>query len=146
MIPVQFPAPQFKIQKKEEKLYIFDSIRKKWLLLTGEEWVRQNMVAYFITTLKYPKEIIALEKEIMVNGLRKRFDMLLYNSEHQPWMLVECKVPEVKLGEEALQQALRYNLTVPVQWLVITNGEHTVAWKKENGQLTMVQMFPPWDE
>lgn len=146
MITVQFPPPQFRMQKRGEKPYIFDSVRKRWLLLTGEEWVRQNIVAYFVSTLQYPKEIIALEKEITVNGLRKRFDILLYGSGHQPWMLVECKAPDIKLSEDVLQQALRYNLTVPARWLVITNGEHTVVWRKEEGRLTTVPAFPSWDE
>jgi predicted type IV restriction endonuclease len=144
MITVQFPAPQFRLKKRGAKQYIFDGIRKRWLLLTEEEWVRQNMVAYFITSLSYPKEVIALEKEITVNGLKKRFDILIYNADHQPWMLVECKAPQVVLNEKVLQQALHYNMTVPVEYLVITNGEETVGWKKENGGLSLQKKLPAW--
>jgi predicted type IV restriction endonuclease len=146
MITVQFPSPDFQMRKKGGKAYIFDSIRKTWLLLTEEEWVRQNMVAYFVSTMRYPKEIIALEKGLTVNGLRKRFDILLYDSSHLPWMLVECKAPGINLSDEVLQQVLRYNLTMPVRWLVITNGEQTVVWKKQAGHLVMVQAFPSWNE
>src|SRR5215204_3755602 len=117
MIAVQFPEPQFRIRNEDDKQYIFDSIRKVWLLLTEEEWVRQNFVNYLITTLNYPSALIALEKEIWLNDLKKRFDILVYNKDHQPWMMAECKAPAVKLSEDVLQQVLRYNITVPVQFI-----------------------------
>lgn len=145
MITVQFPAPQFNIKCKEGKRYIFDGIRRRWLVLTEEEWVRQNMVAYFLS-IRYPKEAMALEKAIVVNGLKKRFDLLLYNKLHQPWMLVECKAPQVPLTEDVLQQALRYNMVVPANWIVITNGEKTVGWKKEKEGLLLVSTLPEWGE
>lgn len=142
MITVQFPEPEFKLKKKGEKRFVFDSIRKAWLLLTGEEWVRQNFVAYLVKTLNYPDTLIALEKEILLNGLKKRFDILIYDKSHQPWMLVECKAPEVLLSEDVLQQALRYNITVPVQYIVITNGNATVAWEKEGEALKLIHTLP----
>jgi hypothetical protein len=144
MITVQFPAPQFKIRREGEGQVIFDTIRKRWLVLTEEEWVRQNMVAYFMTTLLYPKEVIALEKSILVNNLRKRFDIVVYNRQHEPWMLVECKAPSVPLSEEVLQQALHYHIAVPVQWIVITNGEKTIAWQKEGDSLKLSSALPEW--
>lgn len=144
MITVSFPPPQFRIKRKGETPYIFDSIRKTWLQLTEEEWVRQNLVAFFADVLHYPKEIIALEKEILVNGLKKRFDILIYDDRHQPWMLVECKAPSVVLDETVLQQALRYNITVPVDYLVISNGTQTMAWKKRGSDLELSQAFPQW--
>jgi hypothetical protein len=146
MINVQFPEPQFNIRKRGEERTIFDAIRKRWLVLTPEEWVRQNIVAYFTTTLQYPKEAIALEKEIVVNGLKKRFDVVVYDSNHQPWMLVECKAPQVYLNELVLQQALRYHLALPVQWIVITNGENTIGWEKKNATLSLIETLPLWGE
>src|SRR5215207_4832611 len=134
MITVQYPEPQFKTKTEGEKHYIFDGIRKTWLLLTEEEWVRQNFVAYLVKTQQYPESFIALEKEILLNGLKKRFDILVYDRTHQPWMLVECKAAHVALSEDVLQQALRYNLTTPVQYIVITNGENTIAWEKRDGK------------
>src|SRR5687768_11971370 len=113
MIMVQYPEPQFRIKVENGKRFIFDSIRKIWLLLTEEEWVRQNFLNYLIATLKYPSALIALEKEIMLNDLKKRFDILVYNSSHQPWMMVECKASSIKLSEDVLQQLLRYNISVP---------------------------------
>jgi hypothetical protein len=142
MITVQFPEPQFKLKREGEKRFVFDSIRKTWLLLTEEEWVRQNFVAYLVKQLQYPETLIALEKEILLNGLKKRFDILVYDKVHQPWMLIECKAPEVSLSEDVLQQVLRYNIIVPVNYIVITNGTATVAWEKTGEGLKMLQSLP----
>src|SRR5215208_4496389 len=123
MIEVQYPEPQFRMKNENGKQFIFDSIRKGWLLLTEEEWVRQNFVSYLVNTLHYPSTIIALEKEIWLHELKKRFDILVYNKDHQPWMLVECKASTTTLSEDVLQQVLRYNISVPVEFIVITNGK-----------------------
>lgn len=143
MIVVQYPEPQFRMKNENGKQYIFDSIRKVWLLLTEEEWVRQNFVNYLVNKLKYPSTVIALEKEICLNDLKKRFDILVYNNDHKPWMLVECKEPYVNLNDEVLQQVLRYNISVPVEYIVITNGKATVGWRRE-GQLRLLKQMPDW--
>ena len=142
MIKVRFPEPDFRIKKEGEKRYIFDTIRKMWLLLTEEEWVRQNFVAYLIRELKYPSALIALEKEIFLNELKKRFDILVYDKTHQPWMMVECKAPTVLLSDDVLQQVLRYNVSVPVKYLVITNGEATFVWEKKETGLELLHEMP----
>jgi len=144
MIVVQYPEPQFRMKNENGKKYIFDGIRKVWLLLTEEEWVRQNFVNYLVTELKYPSTVIALEKEIWLNDLKKRFDILVYNSQHKPWMLIECKEPNVNLGDEVLQQVLRYNISVPVEYIVITNGKTTVGWRRE-GELSLLKQMPAWN-
>ena len=131
------------MKNENGKEYIFDAIRKAWLLLTQEEWVRQNFVNNLINQLKYPSTVIALEKEIWLNDLKKRFDILVYNDEHQPWMLIECKEPKVQLSDEVLQQVLRYYISVPVEYIVITNGSTTIGWKKEN-QLKLLKELPEW--
>jgi hypothetical protein len=143
MIVVQYPEPHFRMKKENGKQYIFDSIRKSWLLLTEEEWVRQNFVKYLTTQLNYPSAVIAIEKEISLNDLKKRFDILVYDKQHKPWMLIECKEPKVNLSEDVLQQVLRYNISVPVEYIVITNGTTTVGWKKENG-LKLLAQIPEW--
>ena len=143
MIAVQYPEPQFRMKMENGKQYIFDAIRKTWLILTEEEWVRQNFVNYLVSRLNYPSTVIAIEKEITLNDLKKRFDILVYDRQHQPWMLVECKEPKTALNEDALQQVLRYNITVPVQYIVITNGNTTVGWKKI-GELQLIAELPPW--
>lgn len=131
------------MKRENGKQYIFDSIRKSWLLLTEEEWVRQNFVKYLTTQLNYPSAVIAIEKEISLNDLKKRFDILVYDKQHKPWMLIECKEPKVNLSEDVLQQVLRYNISVPVEYIVITNGTTTVGWKKENG-LKLLAQIPEW--
>lgn len=142
MITVPFPPPDFKMKKRGEKTYIFDEIRGTWLLLTEEEWVRQNFVAYLIKALHYPKELIALEKELLLNGLKKRFDILVYDTNWQPWMMIECKAPSISLDESVLQQLLRYCITIPVTYVVLTNGVNTIGWQKAGGKLTMLSAIP----
>ncbi len=144
MIAIQFPEPAFRIRRDGGKPAIFDTIRKAWVALTEEEWVRQNFLQYLIQQLHYPAACIAVEKEIILHELRKRFDILVYNEQHQPWMLIECKEPQVPLSEDVLQQVLRYNLSMPVAYLVITNGTYTIAWKKEAGGLVLITQLPEW--
>ena len=144
MIDVHFPEPQFRRKQEGGQHYIFDGIRKIWLLLTDEEWVRQNFVAYMIHTLSYPATAIAIEKELVLNELKKRFDILVYDSSFKPWLMVECKAGSVALSENVLQQLLRYNITIPVPYLVITNGGNTIAWEKENSNLRLLEKFPVW--
>jgi hypothetical protein len=144
MIEVQFPEPRFRTKQEGEQHFIFDSLRKSWLLLTDEEWVRQNFVRYLVENLNYPSTAIALEKELLLNGLKKRFDILVYDSGFKPWMMVECKAGTVPLSENVLQQLLRYNMTIPVPYLVITNGDQTIAWEKENNSLKSLEAFPSW--
>lgn len=142
MIQVQYPEPQFRMKKEGGKTFLFDEIRKAWLLLTEEEWVRQNFVRYLIGVLHYPKTAIALEKEIKVGEVKKRFDILVYDAAHQPWMLVECKEPGVKLSEEVLQQVLRYHTALPCRYLLMTNGEATIGWEKKKEQLVELTEMP----
>ena len=144
MIAVRYPEPAFRLKKEEDRLFIFDSNRKTWLLLTDEEWVRQNFVNYLVNGLKYPSSVIALEKEIKVNELKKRFDILVYDNQHQPWMMIECKAPSIILSDEVLQQVLRYNITVPVTYLLLTNGTATIGWKKEGKDLKLLEEMPDW--
>lgn len=142
MIAVQFPEPQFKLKKEGGRTYLFCIIRKQWLLLTEEEWVRQNFINYLITVLHYPASLIAVEKELLLNGLKKRFDILVYATTHQPWMLIECKAPQVSLSGEVLQQVLQYNMAIPVNYILITNGEGTIGWEKEKKGLVPLEVLP----
>ena len=145
MVLINYPEPGFRIKKEGEKEFIFDDLRKKWLVLTPEEWVRQNFVQFLIQTKNYPATLIALEKEIQLGELKKRFDILVYDQNHQPWMMIECKAAEIKMDDEVLQQALRYNISVPVKFIVITNGSLSYAWKKENNSLQSIHEFPAWE-
>jgi hypothetical protein len=123
---------------------IFDFVRKQWLVLNEEEWVRQNFIQFLVQQLNYPLELIAIEKEIQLGELKKRFDILVYGRDHKPWMLVECKAGEIDLNEKVLYQVLRYNISMPASFLVITNGHYTYAWEKSGGDLKEIMQMPLW--
>lgn len=146
MIAVPFPPPQFKIKKRGEAAFIFDTVRKRWVLLTEEEWVRQNMVAYFTACLFFPRVALAVEKALLVNGMKKRFDILVFDRYQQPKLMVECKAPGVSITDDVLQQALRYHIALPVDWIVLTNGNVTLAWQKINGRLVAQGELPMWND
>ena len=144
MIKVNYPEPVFRFKEENGKEMIFDFIRRQWLLLNEEEWVRQNFIQFLVQELKYPSELIAVEKEIQLGDLKKRFDILVYDRDHRPWMLVECKAGEIVLDEKVLLQVLRYNISMPANFLVITNGQFTYAWEKINGELKEIPQMPVW--
>jgi hypothetical protein len=142
MIKLEFPNHTFKIKQENDIEVIFDELRKRWVRLTPEEWVRQNFVQYLIQVKNYPPALIAIEKEIWLNDLKKRFDMLVYNGQYQPWMLIECKAMNVPINEKVLEQMLRYNLALPVQYLVITNGLFCHAAERKAGELLYLKDCP----
>lgn len=142
MINIDFPSPDFKIELRNNRPYIFDTIRRKWLLLQDEEWVRQNFVHYLLKMMQYPQAFIALEKEIYLGDLKKRFDILVYTPNYKPWMLVECKSVKVPLTNDALHQVLRYNISIPAEYLVLTNGNQHYGWQKKDSQLISITSLP----
>ncbi len=142
MIKVDFPSPAFQIKEEDGKEYIFDEFRKQWVRLTPEEWVRQNMLQFLVQTEKYPAAFFAIEKEIMLGELKKRFDILIYDRNHQPWMMIECKAMDVELTEKAVEQIIRYNMSVPVPYLVISNGSFSYAWMKQDNKLFSITGLP----
>jgi hypothetical protein len=143
MIKTQFPPPVFQIRNREGKEQIFDALRRRWVRLTPEEWVRQNMVQLLTEALQYPAALIGVEKEISVAAQKKRFDLLVFNRLHQPWMLIECKAMDVDLTAHTLEQVLRYHAAVPVEYLIITNGSFTYGWKKlPDHRLQELDQFP----
>jgi hypothetical protein len=144
MLQVIFPIPEFRLEKRNGKEFIFDRIRKQWILLTNEEWVRQNFIQYLVQTMKYPESLLAVEKEILLGDLKKRFDILVYNKEHKPWMLIECKAKEIVLDDKVFQQVLRYNISMPCPFLIITNGDTTFGWEKQGIELKELGQLPDW--
>lgn len=105
-----------------------DELRKKYVVLSPEEWVRQHIVQYLINFKDYPKGLISLEKGLRVNDLLKRTDVLVFDSNTEPLLLIECKAPEVKITQEVFDQASRYNSVYKVKYILITNGlEHFCA-------------------
>ena len=144
MIPVNYPEPSFQIKEENDETFIFDSIRKRWLFLTEEEWVRQNFVSYLVRVMKYPATLIALEKEIYLGELKKRFDILVYDNNHKPWLLVECKSPDIKMEAIVLEQILRYGISIPADFLIITNGNITYGWSRSADGLKPIGDLPAW--
>ena len=134
------PTPDLRrFQGREE---VFDVCRKKWVSLTPEEWVRQQLLTQFIHVLEIPNTWIAVEKEIEVNKLRKRFDVLIYDGHGNPFCLIECKAPDVPLTTSVFDQLLRYHQQIPVPYLMISNGAQTVGWHKSEGQLFELTNWP----
>jgi len=112
---------QFRFKQEADLVYIFCTIRKKWLLLTPEEWVRQNVVQFLIQEKKYSKSAINAEVIVSVNGMKKRADIILFQKE-KPFIIVECKAPSVPISQETFDQIARYNLQIGADFLMITNG------------------------
>lgn len=139
---IEFPQYSFKVKEEDGRKFIFDIIRRSWIVLTPEEWVRQNFIQYLVQVKQYPVALIAIEKQILLGELTKRFDILVYSKDHQPWMIIECKGMEIPLNEAVLEQALRYNISVPVPHLVITNGSYTFAYRKAAGTLERIEELP----
>ena len=143
MIKITYPSYPFKIETREDKEYIFDPLRKKWIRLTPEEWVRQNFLQYLIQVMHYPAALIAIEKEIQIGELKKRFDILVYKDD-RPWLLIECKEMNVPISESVIQQLLRYQISVQADYLIVTNGNETRGIGKQNDQLTTLNTIPSY--
>ncbi len=120
---LDFNKYNFRYKNKENKTYIFDIIRKKYVLLTPEEWVRQNLIHYIIYTKKYSPALIAVEKQLNINGLRRRFDIVVFNRNTHPQILIECKAPDIPIDQKTFDQANRYNWLLKAPYLVLSNGK-----------------------
>ena len=142
MIKIEYPPFRPRIKKENGKEMIFDGLRKRWLLLTPEEWVRQNFIQYLVQVKKYPAVLIAQEKEIMLGELVKRFDIVVYSKATKPLMIIECKETKVDITSKVLDQALRYNITLSVPYIVITNGNTTFAFENSMGKLKELLELP----
>ncbi len=121
-IPLNLPPYPFKLEQAENVIYIFDELRKKKLVLTPEEWVRQHFVQFLIQHKQYPKSLIKLEGGLKLNQLQKRTDILIFNKEGKADILVECKATSVKIDQKVFDQAARYNMIHKVKYLVVSNG------------------------
>ena len=117
-----FPQYDFRFKSSENTRYIFDIIRKKFVVLQPEEWVRQHVIHYLIEDKGYPKSLINVEKTIRMNGLSKRYDLVVFSPQGQIELLVECKAPGVTITQETFDQIARYNMTLQSSLLLLTNG------------------------
>ena len=128
---LNFPLYEFRFKNSENKLYIFDIVRKKFVSLTPEEWVRQNTIHFLLQERKYPQSLMNVEKQIQVNQLTKRYDIVVYRSDGSIFLAVECKAPQVKITQQIFDQIARYNMTLKAENLMITNGLHHIFYQTD---------------
>jgi predicted type IV restriction endonuclease len=119
---LNLPVFDYKVKKEGGRHYILDLIRKKYVVLTPEEWVRQHVVHYLVDGLRYPKALFRVESGLKFNNLNKRSDILVHDRAGKPWLLVECKSPDVKLTQKAFNQIAVYNMSIGADYLAVTNG------------------------
>ncbi len=122
MQKLNFPQFDYRFKSTENKVSIFDVIRKKFIVLQPEEWVRQHCVHYLINEKKYPKSLINVEKELNINGLKKRYDIVIFNSNGSILLIVECKSYDITINQDTFDQIARYNLALNAEFLMVTNG------------------------
>ncbi|MCE7053235.1 type I restriction enzyme HsdR N-terminal domain-containing protein [Algoriphagus sp. AGSA1] len=133
-----------KLFQREGKLWIFDVLRKKQLVLTPEEWVRQHWISFLSTQLKFPKGLFALEKGLVYNKLVKRTDLVVWDKSGKPYLLIECKAPKVKLTQKTIEQACMYHKKLNCPFLIISNGlQHIcLSFDAKAGKFTQEKSFP----
>jgi len=146
MIQPDFTGISLKLKREKDKVAVFDTVRKKWIALTPEEHVRQYLLQYLTDTLGYPAGMIAVEKKILVGGMSKRFDLVVYDRLHQPWLLVECKAPETEISERTLHQLLNYHRTVQCRYWVLSNGHQLFcADASDRQRVVWLDRLPAYD-
>jgi hypothetical protein len=147
MTPLNLPPFEYKLKKAEGKLWIFDGIRKKYVVLLPEEWVRQHFIHYLTDHLRYPKGLIRIEGGLTFNQLHKRTDIVVFDRKGSPWMIIECKAPEIPVTDQTVFQASTYNATHRAKYIAVTNGlVHLYAstdW--ENGKTQWLERVPLFD-
>lgn len=145
---LKFPTYNFRVKNKENKLFIFDEIRKKFVVLQPEEWVRQNCVQFLIQDKHYPKSLINVEKELKINNLKKRYDIVVYNSDGSIHLIVECKAFNVGITQHTFDQIARYNMTLNASYLMVTNGlnHYYCTIDHENQQYHFLKEIPKYNK
>lgn len=141
-LPLNLPEFQFNVQSQGQSKQIFDFVRRRFVTLTPEEWVRQHFVRFMVDYYSYPPSLLAIEKQVVVNGLKQRADVVVYNKNGKPWLIVECKASSVKLDEDTLHQVVRYNLTLNVPYLVLTNGLEHFCLEYQNEAFVFLPELP----
>lgn len=122
MQKLNFPQYTFRFKNSENKIAAFDEIRKKFVILTPEEWVRMHTVQYLISEKRYPKSLINVEKQLKIGKRIKRYDVVVFNSEGKVHIIIECKAPSVKINQDTFDQIARYNMSLDASYLMVTNG------------------------
>lgn len=148
MQKLKFVAYPFRFKSNENKRLIFDEIRKKFVVLQPEEWVRQHCLQFLIQERKYPRSLINVEKELTVNGLKKRYDIVVYNTDGSICVIVECKAPSIPIKQDTFDQIARYNLVLKANYLMITNGlnHYYCIMDYKNGCYQFLKELPEYDQ
>lgn len=147
MLELSLPAFDYKVKRQNGTVMIFDVIRKKFVVLTPEEWVRQHVVHYLIEVKNYPSALVAVEREIDLYSLRRRFDIVVFDRSGCPWLVVECKAPGIELNQKVFDQAFRYNMTLAAPYVAVTNGiRHCCGRMSAARGFTFLDGFPFFDE
>lgn len=147
MFKLNLPDFNLTVRKEDGKVWIFDIIRKKYIVLTPEEWVRQHFIHYLINHLNYPKSLFRIESSLTYNKLQKRSDIVIHSREGKPWMLVECKAPNIKLTQKAFNQVAVYNMTIGAQFVAVTNGMVQYCFKPSGlGEANHLASFPEFPD
>lgn len=148
MIALNFPAFVPRVKHAEGKVWIFDGIRKKYLVLTPEEWVRQHLVNYLVEHMGYPRTLLRVEQGLSYNGLLKRADVVVYTRNGLPWLVAECKAPQYKVNAEALHQVSVYNTSLQGEYALVTNGLQHVLFRIDHAhrQVHRVENFPHYPQ
>lgn len=142
---LNLPAFEPQLLKKEDQVFIFDFLRKKHLVLTPEEWVRQHWIRFLIDHQNFPKGLVTSEKGLVYNGLQKRTDLLVFDRSGLPYFLIECKAPEVEINQKVLSQAVAYNQTLKCPFIALSNGNRHVfmGYVEEEGKFVQQSSLPP---
>ena len=119
---LNFPDFHHKLKEENGLTSIWEPVRQSWLVLTPEEWVRQNLIRYLMEEMKYPVGLMQAESQVKVGKLKKRFDLVVMDKQLKPWLICECKAHDIKINKEAAFQAANYNMTLQCPFLVLTNG------------------------
>jgi len=145
--PLNLPPHQFKISDNNGQLTLFDEIRKKHIIITPEEWVRQHFVQYLINQKKYPKSLIKLEGGVKLNGMPRRTDIVVFNSAGEKILLVECKAPSIEVNQKVFDQVARYNITHRIPLLAVTNGlqHYYCRVDFDNKKYHFLEQLPEYD-
>ncbi len=122
MLKLNFPTYSFRFKSNENKTLIFDIIRKKFVVLTPEEWVRQHVVQFLVSEKKYPKSHINVEKQLILNETKKRYDIVVFKPDGSIQLIVECKAPQIPIDQKVFDQIARYNFVLNARYLMVTNG------------------------
>lgn len=148
MKQLNLPDYTFRITGDEKSQMILDTIRRKYVRLTPEEWVRQNFVKYLVNEGKYPPGLIAIEVMFILNKLKRRVDILVHNRQGKPVMIVECKEPEVKIDDKVFDQIVTYNLGLKVPYIIVTNGivHYACKLKTDYSGYEYLNVIPLYEE